>query len=172
MNKTKILTGRKVALWLGSFFLIVFAVNGLMTYLALTSWGGLETEGAYRKGLAYNQEIKAAREQELSGWKINLDPVPILLQDSLHVTLIKPKDSMIPSLVKAYISRPATDKYDQTLILMPDTKKHFSAPLSLPFYGQWNINILVKTSDNITYSLNKRIYIKDNDTGVSPPVGK
>ena len=34
------------------FFVTVFLVNGLMVYDALSTFGGLETPDAYRKGLA------------------------------------------------------------------------------------------------------------------------
>lgn len=172
MNKTKILTGRKVALWLGGFFLIVFAVNGLMTYLALTSWGGLETEDAYRKGLAYNQEIEAAKAQKKSGWKIALDTVPARLQGPISVKITRPKDSTPPVLISVTISRPATDKFDQTISLFAQSDGQYSAPYSVPLPGQWDLVILVKTQEDIIYTLYKRFYIKDDDTGASSPAGK
>ena len=39
-----------------------------MIYKALTTFGGVETPDAYRKGLAYNQRIAAEEAQAGLGW--------------------------------------------------------------------------------------------------------
>ena len=50
------------------FFAVVLLANGAMIWLAFATWTGLETEGAYQKGLAYNRtlaETEAQRRQAL-----------------------------------------------------------------------------------------------------------
>jgi nitrogen fixation protein FixH len=59
----KPVTGRTVLLSLLAFFGIVFAVNGVMTALAISTMPGTEVENPYRAGVAYNAEISAAHNQ-------------------------------------------------------------------------------------------------------------
>ena len=52
------------------------AVNGVFTYFALESFGGLETEQAYLKGLDYNRTLEAAAAQRERGWQVELEQEP------------------------------------------------------------------------------------------------
>lgn len=62
------LRGGHVLLVFIGFFVTVFVVNGVMIYEAISTFGGLETPDAYRKGLAYNQRIAEGVAQEQRGW--------------------------------------------------------------------------------------------------------
>ena len=62
------LRGWHVLVTLVTFLLIVTAVDGVMIYDALSTFSGNETEDAYRKGVAYNQLIKAEEAQNRLGW--------------------------------------------------------------------------------------------------------
>jgi len=42
-------------------FLVVIVANATMAGFAFSSWTGIATEDAYRKGLAYNATLHAAR---------------------------------------------------------------------------------------------------------------
>ena len=47
--------------------------NGAMIWLAFATWTGLETEGAYQKGLAYNRTLEEAEAQAALGWQVDLE---------------------------------------------------------------------------------------------------
>jgi nitrogen fixation protein FixH len=64
-------TGRTVLVWLVAFFGIIFAVNAWMAYSAIRTFSGVDTENAYRAGLAYDSEIAAADEQRARGWSVD-----------------------------------------------------------------------------------------------------
>jgi nitrogen fixation protein FixH len=64
------LTGRKVFAILVAFFGVIASVNGVMIYLALTTFRGEETAHAYESGLVYNREIAKARDQAARGWRV------------------------------------------------------------------------------------------------------
>lgn len=70
------LTGGKVLLILIGFFGVVFAVNGLMAYDAVSTFRGEVEAHPYEDGLAYNGQIAAAQAQARRGWKVDvqLDP--------------------------------------------------------------------------------------------------
>jgi nitrogen fixation protein FixH len=67
----KPLTGRAVLVMLVVFFVVVFAVNGLMMKLAIQTLPGTEVDSAYSASLAYEKEIAAARDQDARAWKVN-----------------------------------------------------------------------------------------------------
>ncbi len=64
------LTGRHVLAILVGFFLIVFAANFVLVWLALGSWPGLETKSAYEAGRVYQGEIEASRQQSERQWQV------------------------------------------------------------------------------------------------------
>ncbi|MCG8444635.1 MAG: FixH family protein [Hyphomicrobiales bacterium] len=66
-------TGRDLLVWLFAFFGVIFIVNGLFIYFALTSFRGLETESTYLSGRAYPGEIEAARVQAERNWTVNAE---------------------------------------------------------------------------------------------------
>jgi len=52
-----------------AMFAVIIAVNGVMVAFAFGTWTGLETDGAYEKGLSYNDTLEAARRQAALGWR-------------------------------------------------------------------------------------------------------
>jgi nitrogen fixation protein FixH len=54
-----------------AFFAVVFGVNGIMTYAAISTFGGLETESSYRAGLAFGREIATAHAQDARHWNVS-----------------------------------------------------------------------------------------------------
>ncbi|WP_395665829.1 FixH family protein [Methylocella sp.] len=67
----RILTGRKVFLIAAASFGVVFGVNGLMAYYAVSTFSGLSEESPYEHGLGYQREIDAARVQDKRGWNVS-----------------------------------------------------------------------------------------------------
>jgi nitrogen fixation protein FixH len=66
----KPLTGRTVLICFLAFFGVVGGVNAAMVHFALSTFGGVETENAYRAGVAFNREIAAASQQEARHWQV------------------------------------------------------------------------------------------------------
>lgn len=71
-NKPRLITGRMVLIGMVAFFGVVAAVNGVFIYLSLSTFPGVETDGAYRKGLTYNQSLAEAESWRALGWRIDL----------------------------------------------------------------------------------------------------
>lgn len=67
------ITGRTVLLCLLAFFGVVMTVNFTMARLAVSTFGGVETENAYKAGLAFGQAIDKAHRQDALGWKVQVD---------------------------------------------------------------------------------------------------
>jgi len=69
-NTGRPLTGRIVLVWLLAFFGVIFSVNITMMTLAVETLPGTDVDNPYGAGLAYNNEITAARAQEARGWQV------------------------------------------------------------------------------------------------------
>ena len=72
-RRAREITGRTVLLSLVAFFGVVFAVNGVFFWFASDSWTGLSTEDAYRKGIAFNDQLARADAQKRLGWTAETD---------------------------------------------------------------------------------------------------
>jgi nitrogen fixation protein FixH len=59
-----------VLLWILAFFGVVIAVNVTMGTLAIRTLPGIDIDNPYGSGLAYNEEISAARAQDARGWHV------------------------------------------------------------------------------------------------------
>src|SRR5215470_13629055 len=64
------LTGRMVLVALVAFFTVVIGVNGFMTYAAISTFGGVETESSYRAGLAFANEMATVKSQDALHWQV------------------------------------------------------------------------------------------------------
>jgi len=157
-------TGRKALLWLVGFFLVVFTANGVMAYVALGTWGGLDTRDAYRKGIHYNDQIAAAEAQKRSGWTVRLRHRPATLRgDRIDVAVSWPDRDLPPAAVAALISRPVTNVHDRKIILTKSAENIYTAPVELPEAGQWNVTILVSRPDGPIYQHRQKIFIAAED---------
>jgi nitrogen fixation protein FixH len=58
------------------FFATVAAVNGVMIYAAVSTFGGVETGNAYRAGLAFAQDIADAQQQDARRWQVRAELSP------------------------------------------------------------------------------------------------
>lgn len=70
-EKPRPLTGRAVLITLIVFFAIIFVVNGGLAYFALSTFGGVSKENAYREGLVYDSEIAMAAAQRERAWTVD-----------------------------------------------------------------------------------------------------
>jgi len=62
------LKGRHVLMYFLAFFGLMFAVNGVFLYQAITTHPGEETKKSYLQGLNYNSTLEARERQAALGW--------------------------------------------------------------------------------------------------------
>ena len=155
------LSGRHVLIVFIGFFLIVFAVNGLMVYQALSTFGGLDTDDAYRKGLAYNDRIAAAATQTRLGWHDRTDYVPEARR--LRVTLTDATGAALSELkVSAVMQRPATDAFDRQLSLSQTGTNTYEVDVSQLEPGAWTVDLQARRDGGgaALYEARRRLWIK------------
>ena len=115
-NSTRRLTGYHVLAAFVGFFSIVFAMNSVMIYQAVTTFGGLETKDAYRKGLAYNERIADAEAQAKLGWEAAVTVAAE--RDGVTVQMTGRDREPITGLdITGTIGRAATNRFDRAVTL-------------------------------------------------------
>ena len=158
----KPLTGRHVALMLAAFFGLMFAVNGAFVYFALGSFSGLSEDDAYKRGLAYNEEIDSRARQIARGWQPALAFEQTgTAQGKLIFSILDAEGRNLEGLdVVATVRRPVIDGTDQSLSLVYD-EENYSADVTLSGSGQWDVSILAHGGGyEEPYRLDKRIWVK------------
>jgi len=140
---------------------VVVIANGLLAYLAVDTWSGLETEDHYRKGLAYNQNLAAAEAQAERGWSMALDYAPAAAgrDGSLSVTFRDRDDRPLVDLnVRAALVRPTHGGYDLEVALTHLGDGLYRAVLTPPLPGQWQARIHARRRDE-TFQISRRIVV-------------
>lgn len=144
-----------------AFFGVVIAVNGVMTFVAFSTYTGLETEDHFIKGIRYNQDLAGARAQAERGWKVDFgfettDPrkgiAAITLHDK-HGNLLK------DATVKVSFIRPTSQGHDQHLVLPYLGEGRYAQAVELPLSGNWDMRVAVEHAAG-DYQDQKRIWVK------------
>jgi len=160
--KVKKLEGRHVLYMLLGFFGVMCAVNAVFVYFALTSFSGLSVEDSYLRGLRYNDEIAASKDQSSREWSSDLyfeglGDKKAIVSVRLTDRSGKPLTGLVAQL---NIRRPTQEGQDRQLTMMP-TQEEFQSELEFPFSGQWDLIILVTGGGYETpYRLEKRVWVK------------
>jgi len=132
-----VITGRHVLLAMVAFFCTVTAVNAVMIYKAVSTFGG-DTADSYRIGLYYNRRLAEEHAQDRLGWS---QTVAYEASDGyLHVTLKDRDGRGIDNLnLVAAIGRPATNTSDRDVTLAGLGGGRYQASLPDLAEGTWAI---------------------------------
>jgi len=161
-RRTTELTGRHVLIWVLGFFSVVFAVNGVMTYLAISTFSGLEVSDAYRRGRSYDAEIAAAAAQDARGWTVNLSHQAAA--DGEIELVMTAKDasgqSVVGLRVEALLKRPAQAALDFNLPLREVGSGTYRETVRLPKPGQWILELNAYRDQTRVYRTQNRVFIR------------
>jgi nitrogen fixation protein FixH len=129
-------TGRQVLVGIIAFFTLIFTVNGFMIYKAMSTFGGLETADAYRRGLDYNRRVAAGEAQARQGWR---DDMAFSAQtNGLSFRLADRDGGPVSGLQAAVtIGRPATDRFDLNVALRERAPGLYEADVGALEPGAW-----------------------------------
>ena len=159
---SKAMTGRTFFYWIAGFFLIIFAVNGLLAYLALSTNTGLETNDAYKKGVAYNEDIARAKGQDNTKLSVSIaaDPQP----DKLVRLSVRVRDASDAPYMDKKISvlffRPTKEGYDKQIMLKEKKPGVYRGNIMLPLRGIWDMKLEIKDADKLVYKSKSRVVLR------------
>ncbi len=159
---TKELKGRHVLLVLSVFFGVMFIVNGIFVYFALSTFSGGDTSNPYQKGLHYNDALEADERQAERGWQT--DVAYDGKAGQLRVSLLDKAAAPVSGLrVAVRLSRPATSKDDRHLRLKEVTPGVYEADVGLA-PGLWVFAMASREADQgreSSYRLKQRLYVPE-----------
>lgn len=153
--------GSRIPLLFFAFFGVVFLANGIMIYVAMSSWTGLETKNHYLKGLNYNAALEGAAEQASRGWTTNVELLDRAgLTARLVVVLEKPDGNpVVGADFDVELLRPTHMGYDQAVTLSEVEPGRYESMVRFPLAGQWDIRQSVHHKDG-TYQAVERVMVK------------
>lgn len=142
-------------------FLVVVAVNGVMIYVATTTYNGLQTEGHFLKGIRYNDDLAGARAQAERGWQVaatfdSTDPLKGLAAVTLHD---KDGNLLKDARVTVAFIRPTNQGHDRTIELPYLGQGRYAQPVELDLPGVWDMRVTIDHA-NGDYQDQKRIWVK------------
>lgn len=142
-------------------FLVVLAANGTMLMFALDSFTGIETEQAYRKGLAYNEQIDAAEQQAALGWTVALSveqsgPTRAVIALDVSDSAGQPLDG---AKAVVHLIRPTQAGYDRSETLSRSAAGRYEATVELPLGGLWDLRVDL-SHDRGDYRLTDRLVLQ------------
>lgn len=153
-------TGRTALFLMLGFFGVVFAANGVFVYLATSSWNGLYTDDAYRKGLDYNETIARAAAQQALGWRTSVSLEP--LDEQTHRLTVSLRDRAERPIenraVTATLRRPVSASDDISVPLNWTGPGHYTADVTLPARGQWDVHVEVARDRDLPYLIEARLW--------------
>jgi nitrogen fixation protein FixH len=155
-------TGRSALFMIIGFFGFIMAVNGVFAFFAMTSWSGLSTDDAYRKGLAYNDRLAAVASQKSKGWSAiaHFDSKEGL-KGRLEVNFKDRAGRGIERLgVTGILARPAQLDLDKAVALTGAGDGVYGADVELPLYGVWNMTIIARRDGAPAYRLEQRLWLE------------
>lgn len=142
--------------------LLVVAVNAVLITLAVDTFPGLDTQDAYRKGLAYNRTLSEARDDEKRGWRADVRFAPresAAEVGDLLVSLAGADGLPLRGLaVTAALIRPTRGGVDQHVVLEERGEGLYGAAVTLPLAGQWDAHLWARRGDD-TWQTTRRIQV-------------
>jgi nitrogen fixation protein FixH len=161
-RENDMLTGRHVFYILSGFFGVVFAVNGVFAFYAVTGFSGVETKNAYEAGLAYDHELNAVREQNERGWKVAVERGAA--GDGTTSFKVVPKDrdgnTLAGLSVSAQFKRPVNAALDRTVSLKEVESGVYETAVALPAQGQWIFELTAQRGEQELFRSRNRIMVK------------
>ena len=144
----KTLKGHHVLFWMMGFFGLMFIVNGVFLWAALSSFPGEDVRHSYLQGLQFNQTIASLKHQEDMAWKAELGLIVESDGDVLVARILDADGLALPSRnVTAELRRAATQDSDIILEMLPVGSGEYQAVLPVLSKGAWHVALNAEISD-------------------------
>ena len=147
----KPLTGGKVLAMLLTFFAVVFGVNGLMMFDAISTFRGQTNAHPYEAGLKFNAELAAAAAQNGRGWKVEMT-----MSDGVRATFRDAEGRPLEGLAVAGVfAAPADVKRDRVFAMTEIGPGVYAGPAAPA--GMWDYRLTAKRGDETLFQTASRL---------------
>jgi nitrogen fixation protein FixH len=157
------LHGWQVLAMLAGFFGLVFAVNGVMAILAVTTFSGLDGEDSYRRGLDYNATLAEAEQQTRLGWQRKLGFTAS--GHDVEIALTDRAGGPVSGLtIAGTLGRGATSLFDRSLQFQEASPGDYVAQAGTLPNGSWTVSLEARAAagerSGQIYRLKERLWLK------------
>lgn len=159
----KQLKGWHVLLIMLAFFGVMFAVNGVFLYYAITTHPGEQVEKSYLQGLHYNDTLEARARQDELGWTGALGIVaeegtaPLLVAQMADA-----EDMPLGGLsLTAVLHRHTSGDADIRMALTPSDSGEYTTSLEGLPAGDYDVIVTVteEGGEGVLFEAHKRLYL-------------
>ncbi len=152
------LRGWHVLLIMLGFFGVIFAVNGVFLYHAISSFPGEDVKKSYVQGLNYNQTLAARAAQAELGWRAEAG-----LQDDTIIFRLHDAEAhpLSDYTVIGELRRRATNDADQILTFRAAPNGEYFAPSGALDRGEWDVRISVldRGGEAVLFNVDKTLLV-------------
>ena len=153
-------TSWTVLITLVVFFGVIFAVNGVMIYAALSTLSGNDTDSAYQAGLQYEQEVAQAEAQDARRWEVDATLTPSSDGERVDVSARDAAGRPLGGMDAAVtFERPTDRRLDRSIVLVADAAGRFHGSTELAA-GQWDLVIELKRGGAQMFLSKNRVVLK------------
>jgi nitrogen fixation protein FixH len=153
-------TGRMVFVGLAAFFAVVFGVNALMTYAAISTFGGVETDSSYRAGLAFASEMASAQAQDARHWTVTAKAA---LEGDATVVEVTARDAAgrpVPNLAATAQLVHPTDRRADHVVPLSGYGTGFFRGTTAVAAGQWDLVIELSRDSERLFRSKNRVWLR------------
>ena len=155
------LKGKHVLIAMLSFFGVIFVVNGIFTYFALSTFTGVSADDAYKRGRDYNQTIEAAARQKELSWSVQVEHR--FAADGSFELAIRPRDkdgALLTGLrIEARMARPTQADLDRSISVRETETGLYRGSVDLPIKGQWDLELRAGRGSGTDFISSNRILV-------------
>jgi nitrogen fixation protein FixH len=149
-----------VLICLVGFFGIVAAVNAVMMVAAISTMSGLDSDSPYQAGLAFDEEIAAARAQQALHWQVDANVERDEGETLVEITARDADGTPLPGLgATASLVRPTDRRLDRQLAITQDGPGHFRGVTGTAV-GQWDLVIELARDGTRRFKSKNRIVLR------------
>jgi nitrogen fixation protein FixH len=155
------LTGAMVLAIFSAFFLVVFAMNGVMVRYAVTTFGGVEVASAYRAGLDFNREAAAADAQARLGWTVEGNIQRAADGTAVLILAVRGRDGrrLAVDVREAQLNRPADRRMDKAFSVRAVGDELVGEARDVA-PGQWDFVLTLADRDGALFKSRNRVVLK------------
>jgi len=159
-RRPKELTGRIVLTCLIAFFVVVIGVNMVLVRAAISTFGGLEAESSYKAGLAYGEEIAAARAQQARHWDVSAQLFPDKNETVIEVIARNANGQPLTGLdALVRLVHPTDRRLDQSLELHEAGAGRYRG-MTVATKGEWHLLIELSRGTERVFRSENRVNIR------------
>jgi nitrogen fixation protein FixH len=149
-----------VLICLVAFFGVVAGVNGIMIKLALSTFGGVETEGAYQAGLAFARETAAVAAQDALHWQVRAKVSAAPGATLVELVARDADDRPLTGLdAHARLVHP-TDRRADRIVPLDESAPGLFRGRAEPPLGQWLLVIELSRGGTTVFRSRNRVFLK------------